>query len=101
MKKKSEVFEKFKTFKTMVELQTGCKIKALRSDNGGEYLSNEFNKYLETNGIKRQLTVPYTPQQNGVAERANRTLVEMDVVFLLNQGLIKDCRPKRLLLQHI
>jgi hypothetical protein len=48
----------------------------LRTDNGGEYLSTEFQNYLKAKGIKHELTVPYSPQQNGVAERMNRTLVE-------------------------
>lgn len=77
MRSKSEVFEKFKIFKAQVEKQTGCKIKSLRSDNGREYINSNFDLYLEKEGITRQLTVPHTPQQNGVAERANRTLVEM------------------------
>lgn len=69
MKNKSEVFEKFKLFKAMVENQHERKIKAIRSDNGREYVNTQFNKLLEDNGIQRQLTVPYTPQHNGVAER--------------------------------
>lgn len=77
MKAKNEVFEKFKIYKAQVERQTGLKIKTLRSDNGREYLNNNFNSFLEREGISRQLTVPHTPQQNGVAERANRTLIEM------------------------
>ncbi|GJT47694.1 retrotransposon protein, putative, ty1-copia subclass, partial [Tanacetum coccineum] len=60
-----------------VELQLGKKIKALRSDRGGEYLSQEFKDYLGKNGIVQHLTSPYTPQQNGVSERRNRTLLDM------------------------
>ncbi|GJV02023.1 retrotransposon protein, putative, ty1-copia subclass [Tanacetum coccineum] len=60
-----------------VELQLGKKIKALRSDRGGEYLSQEFKEYLGKNGIVQHLTSPYTPQQNGVSERRNRTLLDM------------------------
>ena len=52
-------------------------IKKLRTDRGGEFLSNEFTSFCEENGICRELTAPYTPQQNGVAERKNRTVVEM------------------------
>ncbi|GJU59039.1 retrotransposon protein, putative, ty1-copia subclass [Tanacetum coccineum] len=55
----------------------GKKIKALRSDRGGEYLSQEFKDYLSENGIVQNLTSPYTPQQNGVSERRNRTLLDM------------------------
>nr|GFA45276.1 hypothetical protein [Tanacetum cinerariifolium] len=60
-----------------VELQLGKKIKALRSDRGGEYLSQEFKDYLSKNGIVQHLTSPYTLQQNGVSERRNRTLLDM------------------------
>lgn len=77
MKSKNEAFEKFKEFKLQVENETGCKIVRLRTDNGKEYVNNEFDTFLQQQGIQRQLTVPYTPQQNGVAERCNRTLVEM------------------------
>ncbi|GKB11700.1 putative RNA-directed DNA polymerase [Tanacetum coccineum] len=66
-----------KVFKSEVELQLGKKIKALRSDRGGEYLSQEFKDYLSENGIVQNLTSPYTPQQNGVSERRNRTLLDM------------------------
>ncbi|GJX05744.1 retrotransposon protein, putative, ty1-copia subclass [Tanacetum coccineum] len=74
---KHEVFETFKVFKSEVKLQLGKKIKALRSDRGGEYLSQEFKDYLSKNGIVQHLTSPYTPQQNGVSERRNRTLLDM------------------------
>ncbi|CAD7012038.1 unnamed protein product [Ceratitis capitata] len=84
MKSRDEVFSKFKMFKEIVEKQNNCKIKVLRSDNGREYLSREFGNYLKENGIVRQLTVPHTPQQNGVAERANRTLVEMARSMLIH-----------------
>lgn len=87
LKSKDEVFEAFKNFKTEAEKQTGKKIKCLRTDNGREYLSNIFESFLRENGIKRQLTVPYTPQQNGLAERANRTLVEMARTMIIHSGL--------------
>jgi transposase InsO family protein len=76
LKSKDEVFPKFKEFKALVENQTGKRIKTLRSDNGGEYVSGAFNQFLKENGIRHQKSIPYTPQQNGVAERANRTIVE-------------------------
>ena len=60
----------------MVESESGCKIKMLRSDNGKEYTSNEFNVFYEDMGITHQLTVSYNPQQNGVSERKNRTVME-------------------------
>ncbi|GBP05381.1 Retrovirus-related Pol polyprotein from transposon TNT 1-94 [Eumeta japonica] len=61
----------------------------LRSDNGREYNNKTFDLYLQEHGIVRQLTVAYTPQQNGVAERANRTLVEMSRAMLLHANLGK------------
>ena len=60
----------------MVEKSTGRRVKCLRTDNGGEYTSLEFQSYLKKEGIVHELTVPRTPQQNGVAERLNRTLME-------------------------
>uniref|UniRef100_A0A0K8UZ07 Retrovirus-related Pol polyprotein from transposon TNT 1-94 n=1 Tax=Bactrocera latifrons TaxID=174628 RepID=A0A0K8UZ07_BACLA len=90
IKQKSEVFEKFKTFKNLVENQTKKKIKKLRSDNGTEYTNNKFSEFLNECGIKRQLTVPYTPQQNGVAERVNRTIVEMARSLLVHAELEEE-----------
>ncbi|GJQ99374.1 putative RNA-directed DNA polymerase, partial [Tanacetum coccineum] len=77
LKHKHEVFETFKVFKSEVENQLGKTIKAIRSDRGGEYISQEFKDYLKTCGIVQQLTPPYTPQHNGVSERRNRTLLNM------------------------
>ncbi|GJV91716.1 retrovirus-related pol polyprotein from transposon TNT 1-94 [Tanacetum coccineum] len=77
IKHKHEVFETFKVFKNEVENQLEKTIKALRSDRGGEYISQEFKVYLKANGIVQQLTPPYTPQPNGVSERRNRTLLDM------------------------
>ena len=57
-----------------MENETNLKIKCFRSDNGGEYSSNEFVNYCAENGIRMMKTVPENPQQNGVAERMNRTL---------------------------
>lgn len=87
LKAKSEVLRTFKTFKQHVEKQTGRKIKVLRSDNGREYVNKEFDNFLESEGISRQLTVPHTPQQNGIAERANRTLVEMARSMMIHSGV--------------
>ncbi|KAL0294300.1 UNVERIFIED_CONTAM: Transposon Ty2-GR1 Gag-Pol polyprotein [Sesamum radiatum] len=77
MRYKSEAFGRFKEYRLEVENQTNRKIKALRSDRGGEYLSGEFMDYLKENGILSQWTPPGTPQLNGVAERRNRTLLDM------------------------
>ena len=77
MQRKSETFGKFKEFLAEAEKQLGKSLKTLRSDRGGEYLDNEFEDYLLEHGIVSQLTAPGTPQQNGVAERRNRTLLDM------------------------
>src|SRR3954447_18732207 len=77
MKHNSETFEKFKEFQSEVENQLNKKIKFLRSDHGGEYLSYEFGMHLKKCGILSQLTPPGTPQRNGVSEHQNRTLLDM------------------------
>ena len=76
MKHKSEVLAKFKEFEAEVTNESSQKIGKLRTDNGGEYLSQGFEAYLKLKGIKHEFTVPYSPEQNGIAERMNRTLVE-------------------------
>nr|GEW30364.1 hypothetical protein [Tanacetum cinerariifolium] len=77
MKHKHEVFKTFKVFQNEVENQLGKKIKAIRSDRGGEYLSHEFGNHMKSCGIVSQLTPPYTPQHNEVSERSNQTLLDM------------------------
>ncbi|GKE38495.1 retrotransposon protein, putative, ty1-copia subclass [Tanacetum coccineum] len=77
LKHKHKVFETFKVFKNEVENQLRKTIKALRSDRGGEYISQEFKDYLKACGIVQQLKPPYTPQQNGVSKRRNHTLLDM------------------------
>ena len=77
LKRKDQVFERSLEWKPLAEKSTGRKLKILRTDNGGEYISSEFKQYLKSEGVRHELTVPKTPEQNGVAERMNRTLVEM------------------------
>ena len=89
LKKKSEAFECFKIFKEMVENETDLKIKTLRSDNGGEFTSNEFRNYCEEHGIKRQFSVARTPQQNRVIEWKNRTVEEL-ARTMLNDSKLND-----------
>ncbi|KAJ9566785.1 LOW QUALITY PROTEIN: hypothetical protein OSB04_002751 [Centaurea solstitialis] len=72
---KDQAFEIFKEFKQKVENQLGINLKMFRTDRGGEFTSNEFLQYCKDNGISRQLTAPYSPQQNGVVERKNRTIL--------------------------
>lgn len=76
LKKKDEAFKKFQEWKALVEKSSGYTMKILRSDNGGEYVSTDFDNFMESEGVVHQTTIPGTPQQNGVAERLNRTLVE-------------------------
>ena len=70
------MFGKFKEFKALIENELEKRIKALRSDNGGEYTSKEFEAFYKEVGIKREITTPYNPQQNGVAERKNITIMK-------------------------
>ena len=77
MRQKSKAFEKFKEFRAEVENQLGKCIKVIRSDRGGEYLLGDFKDYLTQNWNVSQLIAPGTPQQNDVAERRNRTFLEM------------------------
>ncbi len=66
------------------------RLKTLRTDNGGECLSNDLKRYFEEHGIKHQLTIAYIPQQNGVAERMNRTILDLVRSMLLSSHLSKD-----------
>ena len=77
MKSKGEVNLLFQRFHKMVKTQYNAQIQVLRSDNGGEYNSFELKHFLEEQGIVHQTTCPDTPQQNGVAERKNRHLLEV------------------------
>lgn len=83
LKKKSDVFAAFVKYLAKAERETGNKIKRIRSDNAKEYVSKEFNQFLEAKGIKREFSIEYTPEQNGVAERMNRTIVEMARCMLI------------------
>ena len=85
LKARSEVFERFREFKTLIENQSGKKIRVLRTDNGGEYTSNESLQYCSSEGIKKEHVVPHTPQQNGVVERKNKTMVGAAKAMLFDQ----------------
>ncbi|KAL1208699.1 Retrovirus-related Pol polyprotein from transposon TNT 1-94 [Cardamine amara subsp. amara] len=87
LKHKNEAFKNFREWKTLVENQTGKKIKRLRTDNGLEFCSSEFNQLYKDQGVARHHTVRNTPQQNGVAERMNQTLLERARCMLSNAGL--------------
>jgi len=77
MKHKSETSECYLSYEKFSERETGRKIRTVRSDRGGEYLSDYLQTHFASNGINHELTASYTPHQNGVAERMNRTLLEL------------------------
>jgi hypothetical protein len=87
LKSKHEVFGKYKEFKTLIENLSERKIKILGSNNGEEYTSKEFIKFCKDVGIKRDLTTPYNPQQNGVEERKNITIMEVVKTMIHDQDL--------------
>jgi transposase InsO family protein len=90
LKDKSQAFETFKNFHVWIQNEAQSHIGSLHTDNGREYTSNEFESYLHQHGIKHQTTVPYNPQQNGVAERMNKTLLNMvrSMMFFKNVKLM-------------
>lgn len=92
LKEKSNAFFFFffKQFKVLVENQCGCFILTLRTDRDGEFTSKEFSVFCSEMGIRRRLTTSYAPQQNGVAERKNRTMVEMARSIIKYKGLPKS-----------
>lgn len=87
---KSEAFGTFKDFKASVEKESGVAVCCLRTDRGGEFCSKEFDEFCRTNGIKRQLTAGYTPQQNGVAERRNQTIMNLVRSTLTEKKMPKE-----------
>jgi transposase InsO family protein len=87
LKLKSEVFDKFLAYKTLVEKQYGHQLQRLRTNNGGKYVNNQFTSYYIAQGIQRQHSISYAPQQNGVAERGNHTLKEMTNCTIQSKGL--------------
>jgi transposase InsO family protein len=87
LKAKSDTFDKFKEYKAFIEKQIVKHIRILRTNNGGEFESLQFEDFCKSAGIKRQLTVPYNPQQNGVVERKNRTICEAAKAMMFDQDL--------------
>ncbi|OMO94644.1 Integrase, catalytic core [Corchorus capsularis] len=79
---KSQVLHVFQKFPAMVERETGLPLKCIRTDNVGEYTSNDFVAYCSKYGIRHELTKPVTPQHNGEAKRMNRTIVERVICML-------------------
>lgn len=89
LKRKSDVYQTFLEFKAFVENQTGKKLKTLRTDKGTEYFNNNLINHCKSQGILHQSTQTFTPQQNGVAERCNRTLEERGRCLLFEANLPK------------
>ncbi|XP_070026462.1 uncharacterized protein LOC142182230 [Nicotiana tabacum] len=98
---KSEALDAFKDYKTEVEKQAGAQIKIVRFDRGGEYygrytdkgqVKSPFAEFLESEGIIAQYTMPGTPQQNGVAKRRNRTLMDMGSSTIGSKWIFKTKR---------
>jgi hypothetical protein len=86
---KNDVFSVFQDYKARVENHTGNKIGTLRSDRGGEYLSHKFSDFLTEHGIHHELTTRFSPQQNGCAERFNRTVCESARAMIIDAGVPK------------
>ena len=89
MKEKSEIFKRFQEWCAEVELEIRKSLKCLRTDNGLEFLSSEFDEFCKSKEVKGHRTVPHNPQQNGVAERANRTVLERVRCMLISSGMSK------------
>jgi transposase InsO family protein len=85
---KNQCFEKFKFFHQAVEKQSGCRIMTLRSNNGGEFTSRQFQDYCSNHGIHKQYSQPYTPQHNGIAEWRNRTILNIVRCLLIESHLL-------------
>jgi transposase len=94
LRKKSEVFDKFKEFKYLVENPIDNKIKVLRNENGGEFYGKEFEKFYKKCGIEFQNTTPYSTQQNGVSERINRTLMDKERRMLSGARITQELWAK-------
>jgi transposase InsO family protein len=87
LKLKTEFFDKFLAYKAFVEKKYGHQIKRLRTNNGREYVNNNFKSYCNIQSIQMQLTLPYTPQKNGFVERKNHTLKEIANFMIQSKGL--------------
>ena len=98
MRNKDEASEKFLIYKSEVENQLNKKIKRLRTDRGGEYDSSMLNAYCENHGIICEVTSPYSPESNGVAERKNKTLKEMVNSMSISSGAPLNLWGKAMLL---
>ena len=87
MQLKYDVFIIFKTFKSLVENTFSTTIKSLQTDGGGEYVNHQLKDYLNTHGINHRLTCPHHPEQNGIAERKHRQIVDMRLTLLAHASM--------------
>ena len=87
LKEKLEAFQKFKWYLARVEKETGKSLKCLRSDRGGEFISNEFSNFCIQRGIKRQVLAPGTPQKNDIAERRNRSIMDCARTLMIEKNV--------------
>ena len=94
VKSKKEVLEKIGNFVKMMEIRTGRSIKKARSDNGSEYSSVAMKEFCKKKGIQHQYSTSYTPEQNGVAERFNRTIAENMLLCYIMQSYLKSFGQK-------
>ena len=90
MKLKPQALSHFQKFKLLAEVEKGAKIQCLRTDRGGEFNSDEFTSFCVSRGIKRQLTAPYSPQQSGVVERKNQTIMSLVRSMLKEKQLPRE-----------
>ena len=87
LRNKSETFQKFKWYLARVEKETRKTLKCLRFDRGGEFVSNEFNEFCNERGIRRQMSAPRTPQQNGIAERRKRSIIDCERTLMIEKNV--------------
>ena len=77
---------------TREKKETWKRLKCLRSDRGSEFISNEFNNFCIERGIKRQVSAPGTPQQNGIVERRNRSIMDHERILMKERMLLSNTR---------
>ena len=94
LKSKAEAFQVFVERLTYVERETGKVFCTIQTDNGGEYLLKLWDKFLKGQGIRHELTSPYTPEQNGISKRQNRTIFDHVRTILINSSLPLFLLPK-------
>ena len=90
MIKKSQLLDKFREFEATVVGETGQRIGTLHTDNGTEFVNQDFARYLENRQMNHETSAPYTPQQNGIAQKVNRTLVEKARALMSHAGFAKS-----------